>query len=213
MLIEEVVVDLRRSGYSCDQIRQYVQDMYGLDISLVRIRKLCLPLNADIIQYQNWGDKKWQRLADACPREEFESYFLPKKQYYDRKAICKKYGFNDTDYTHLLHLYKDKGPIEVFSITTTRLINEADNYSCRRCGYKEEVMYTYHIIPGGGNNFENGITLCKTCYRFMKWRKIVLKSFKTDRKRWKQFMRKHKINTTACQKRNKYIKEFGEEPK
>ena len=50
------------------------------------------------------------------------------------------------------------------------LIKERDNYTCQKCGAKEDIMYAHHIDPVVNNPIEsmdlyNGITLCKSCHK------------------------------------------------
>jgi hypothetical protein len=50
------------------------------------------------------------------------------------------------------------------------LVKKRDNYTCQKCGNKEDIMYAHHIDPIINNPIEsmdldNGITLCKFCHK------------------------------------------------
>lgn len=51
-------------------------------------------------------------------------------------------------------------------------VKDRDNYHCVKCGYEpsdSSSLHAHHILPqalGGGDEIENGATLCATCHSF-----------------------------------------------
>ena len=181
-------------------------------LGMHQVRMLSKNYTTKIQKLQNNGKRKWEVLSDICPRNVFETFYLKDRQHYDMAALRKKYGFTETDCKTLRQMYTRTRPIDCFSCTVTEQIYEADNYACRRCGFKEEQLYTYHIIPGGGNNFENGITLCFSCYHVVRKRKMVPNSYRTNRNYWTKLILKYKLYKYS-HKRQQYIREYGENPR
>lgn len=81
------------------------------------------------------------------------------------KDSCATYG--QQKYPKGFKPYKDNR----WSHTTwANMVKERDNYTCKSCGKKEEVMIAHHIIPVIfcdmlSLDIHNGITLCKVCHK------------------------------------------------
>ena len=56
------------------------------------------------------------------------------------------------------------------SYKNRELIKKRDNYSCRLCGDKVDILEVHHLTPkkeGGDNSIFNLISVCKSCHLFL----------------------------------------------
>lgn len=54
--------------------------------------------------------------------------------------------------------------------TWIKMVKERDNYTCRKCGKKNKIMFAHHIKPVKlepieSMDIDNGITLCEFCHK------------------------------------------------
>ena len=164
MNLSEIFLELKKSGYTSNQILQYMVDMYGLHFHTSTIQRTLHEVREEPREIQNLGTRKWQVLAELCPREAFESYYNKKNKRYKKSELCKDYGISDPDFQTLYSIYKSRNKINCFSMATREDIFIADNYTCRACGGSDQKMYTKHILSNGGDCFSNGITMCYNCH-------------------------------------------------
>lgn len=105
--------------------------------------------------------------SNLLPRKEYATGFIDFNKFscdYKRKAIRFPLSKNE------------KGTVEQYRgrkeyIAWRDAVRERDNYTCQRCGSKENVV-AHHILgfseyPFLRNEIENGVTLCHECHKIV----------------------------------------------
>jgi hypothetical protein len=165
MEIKQIVKDMERSGYTRSRILSYIRGVYDIEISPANLATLVQGDNGGITEYQNDGKRKWQRLRDICSKEKWLEYYNPGNGTIGVVQLAKDFNFSRPDIDLLHFMYHNESKIDCFSYDVNQKILEADR--CARCGTTEKKLYTHHIVPGGGENIENGVAVCRRCHKYI----------------------------------------------
>lgn len=205
MDLSDIIIDLHGSGYSDNQIIAYVQEMYDIEIRKDSIKIALSGKRTKIKEYQNRGTRVWQLALEKCPVDVYKTYYNPESGEYNRVKMIEDLGLTRSEIELIKNVIISDKRVDCFSIATTKAIFEADGYCCRRCGVSKDQekvpLETHHITPGGGEDFSNGITLCRSCHYFVHKKRPPI-SYKEvyTRKTWNKYVKKYKINARPNKK-------------
>lgn len=214
MNVEQLIIELRKDGYSAQEVLDFLKNMYNLELTPYHVT---MPLYVDVKrqEFQCTGRRRWHQAFSKLPKSVlFEKHYDKKFNVFRVSEIEKMYNLNYQEYRMYIRMAREMRDVDFFPMHIKNQIHEADDYTCRMCKIlcinNKNFLETHHVIPAGGDHFENGVSLCYVCHKTIHRRYTPIMGF-YDRSTFDQLLKDlflHESNLIKFKRYKKRIKKI-----